>query len=464
MTIWRPRLAARGGPKSRQIADAIRDDIANGRLPPETRLPAQRDLAYALGVSLNTVTRAYADAADRGFVRGEVGRGTFVRARGALAGSLAQADLTRPLRGPIDFSRNLPAPGPAAQALGRTLTELATDERLADLVDYQATENQMDHRAAAVTWLSRLGLRASEDQITVTNGAQNGLLASLMATMRSGDVLLTDDVTYAPIKAMAHHLGLRIVPVAGDGGGLSAEALDAACSHVSARVLYCLPTVHTPTTTTMDERRRTAVVEVARKHDLTVIEDDVFGSLPPQRPPSIASLAPERTIYVTSVSKSMAPGLRVGYVHAPPDVVPAIERAVNLSCWMPAPLMVEIASRWIMDGTVATLNDVQRDEARHRQSMARELIPEACLKADPHGLHAWLTLPESWCADLFRMEAERRGVKIVSGSAFAIDPKTSPRAVRLCLSHEGSRDRVRTGLETIAALLATSGDGGSLII
>lgn len=464
MTIWQPSLSGRSGPKFRQIADSIGESVASGRLSEGTRLPPQRDLAYALGVSLNTVSRAYADATDRGFVRGEVGRGTYVRETGPLPIDGPPAELARPATGPIDFSLNLPLPGPAAAALARTLEMLSGSNALASFLDYQAPGDQDRQAVAAAEWLGRLGLEARSDGIVLTTGAQHGMMVALLATTRPGDVVLTETLTYAPIKALAHHLGLKLVPVASEGGTLSPDALDAACARLASKLLYCLPTLHTPTTATMDADRRSAIAAVARKRGLTLIEDDVFGFLPPNRPPPLACFAPERTIYVTSVSKSLAPGLRVGYLHAPKEQTRALRTAVNLSSWMPPPLMAEIASRWIEDGTADRLNALQREEAAQRQSMARDLIPNNALEADAHGFHVWLSLPSHWHPDLFRMEAQNRGVKVVVGGAFAVDPNDSPNAVRLCLSHESKRERVRKGLVVIAELLETEGQGGPIVL
>lgn len=464
MTIWQPSLAGRRGPKYRQISDAIGESVSDGLLPRGSRLPPQRDLAYALGVSLNTVSRAYADAMERGFLKGEVGRGTYVRDSGALTTEAPPATLMRPATGPVDFSLNLPAPSPAAKALAGSLADLAGSADLAACLDYQTAGDRNDHLAAAAKWLRRVGLDPAPDAIALTVGAQHGIMAALLATLRPGDVLLTEALTYAPITAMALQLGLKVVPVRSEDGTLSPEALEATCDRVAAKALYCLPTLHTPTTATLDAERRSAIAAVARKRDLTVIEDDVFGFLPPQRPPPLACFAPERTLYVTSLSKSLAPGLRMGFLLAPPAQARAARNAVRLSSWMPPPLMAEIASRWIEDGTADALNGFQRDEAAARQAMAGDLLPKASLEADPHGFHTWLTLPPRWTPELFRMAAQDRGVKVLVGGAFAVDPSDSPQAVRLCLSHESTRARVREGLTVLADLLQTSSGQETMIL
>lgn len=464
MTIWRPDLDGRSGPKYKWIADAIGESVADGRLKVGDRLPVQRDLAYELGLSLNTISRAYADATERGFLQGEVGRGTYVRQPGSLGPQMAPSDLARPVTGPIDFSQNLPAPGRSAGALAQTLAELKDSDGLAACMDYQTRGDQVRHAKAAARWLSKVGFDADAENIVMTTGAQHGLMVAMLATMRPGDILLTEELTYGPVKILAQQLGLKVVPVATDEGGLSVTALEAACRRVTARTLYCLPTLHTPTTVTMDAERRAAVASIARKHNLLIVEDDVFGFLPSQRPHPVAMFAPERTIYVTSVSKSLAPGLRVGYLRAPERYTDSLRAAVNLSCWMPPPLMSEITSRWIEDGTADMLNEYQRSEAAFRQALARKILPEKHLKAHPDGFHLWLELMPGQGSEVFRMTAERRGVKVLASEVFAVDPKNAPLAVRLCLSHEDSRERVAKGLETIADLLDEPTDTAALIL
>lgn len=464
MTIWQPDLKSRTGPKYLQIADAIGEAVASGDLAEGERLPPQRDLAYDLGLSLSTVTRGYDAATERGFLTGEVGRGTYVRATGQATPYSDQADMMRPATGPIDFAHNLPMPGESARALAATLGELKRSPRLASLLDYQTEDDQARHTAAGAKWLTQVGLERDASGTVLTLGAQHGLIVALMATLRPGDVLLTEALTYAPVKAMAQQLNLRVVPVAIDDGGLVPEALDAACRTTAAKALYCLPTLQTPTAVTMDEDRRAEIAAISRRHDLLIIEDDVFGFLPRQRPRPIASHAPERTFYLNSVSKSLAPGLRVGYLSVPEHHVRPVRSAVTLSCWMPPPLMAEVASLWIDDGTADRLNTAQRANAAIRLDLAKRHLPDGCFRAGTGGFHVLLDLPPPWRPDRFRAEAERQGVRLTTAEIFAIEPDDAPNAVRLCLSHEASDDRVSAGLKTIAKLLEGPPESSALVI
>ncbi len=464
MTMWTPDLGQKPGPKYLLIAEAIGESIAQGRLKERDRMPAQRELAFRLGLSLNTISRAYAEAVKRGFLHGQVGRGTYIRRTGPMPIQELSGGMTRSSNGPIDFSLNLPAAGDSAAALAHTLQSLQASTKLASFLDFQTESEDRRHATAAAAWLRTLGLDIPDDGTILANGAQHGLMASLLATARPGDVLLTESMTYAPIKSLARHLGLKIMPVAMDEGGLSPDALETACRTSAAKVLYCLPTLHTPTSITMDEGRRREIAAIAKKNQLLIIEDDVFGFLPPERPRPLAYYAPEQVIFLTSVSKCLAPGLRVGFLYAPKRLRGSIRAAVNLSCWMPPPLMAEIASTWIMDGTAERLNQFQRQEAQARQQLAKRILAGHDVRADPHGFHLWLSLPEHWWADAFRAAAESHGVKVLTGETFVIEQTDAPNTIRICLSHEPTRERVMEGLEIIAGLLDETGDPGNLVV
>lgn len=456
MAIWRPNLDPDSPNRATAIADAIATDVASGRLAVGDRLPPQRILAWALGVSPNTVMRAYDEARRRGLVAGEVGRGTYVRAQAPALPRGGLPPLSRPQDGPVDLSRNLPFTGAAAEELAATLAELAKEPDLADFLDRGEERIRAPQLAAAAAFLGRIGLEVPASNITIANGGQQGVFSALMALSRPGDALVVEALTYQPVMAMALHLGLRLVPAAMDGEGVLPDAFEAALRRSGARIAYLMPTLHTPTTATLGPERRREIAAIAERRETTIIEDDVFGFLPRERPAPIAALAPSRTVFVTSVSKSMAPGLRVGYVAAPGPLHSAIEAVIAVSSWMPPPLMAEIARRWIVDGAGARLNAAQQSHAARRQLMARRLLGNHPYSADPDGLHLWLPLPPEWQASSFVAVARESGVRVNAGDLFAAGAD-KPSAIRLCLSHEVEDRRVEEGLSIIARLLAGGG-------
>lgn len=452
MAIWLPDIEGRSGPKYLQIVEAMADDIATGRLAPGTRLLPHRELAYRLDVSANTTSRAYAEAVRRALLRGEVGRGTFVRSLEDTALAERLNTLYRPQTGPIDLSRNLPFPGFAEPHIRRVLSEISSGSGLPALLDYQADADLTSHVEAGRRWLDICGVEALLDQVVATVGAQHGLLCVLMSILNRGDLLLTEPLTYMPIHVMAERLGIHTAQVEMDAAGVTPESFEALCHTSKPKAFYLTPTLQAPTTVTLADERRQAIAEIAVRQGVILIEDDVFGPLKPDRPAALAMRAPDHTIYVTSLSKAVAPGLRVGFLRAPERLVPALRHAVNLSVWMTPPLTLEVAARLICEGTALSLAAKQRALAAQRQTIMRSIMGEIDCVADPNGLHVWLPLPEGVRADVFRMQCAHHGVLVSEAGRFSVQPG-APDAVRICLSHEADEIRLQQGLQKIANLM-----------
>ncbi len=446
---WRPALASAGGPIYLAVADHLAADIAAGRLGAGERLPTHRDLAKALGVNLSTITRAYGEAERRGLVEATVGRGTFVRLRppAAPAG-------TAPA---IDLSMNLP---PLPEALGdHVAAGMAALRQRPDFraaLTYVAAAGGEEARAAGSTWLAPRFGALPTNRVLVTAGAQGALLAVLTSFARSGDVVLTEALTYPGFRALAAQFGVRLAGVAVDGQGLVPDALDEACARTGARMLYCIPTIHNPTTATMPLRRRQAVLAVARRRGLSVIEDDAYGVLARDAPPPLAALAPDIVFHVSSLAKCIAPGLRIAYLVAPDQgAALRLEAAVRAATHMTPPLMASLAAQWIADGTASAVVAAIRREAAARQRIARDLLPAGHAAAHPEGHHVWLTLPPAWNRAAFDAYLRQLGLAVVPSDAFAVSA-SPPEAVRLSLGAAADQARLRRALELVADALGRS--------
>jgi DNA-binding transcriptional MocR family regulator len=462
MAIWLPNLEGRSGPKYLQIAEAMAEDIATGCLAPGTLLPPHRELAYQLGVSANTTSRAYAEAVRRALLRGEVGRGTFVRSGGDPSANETPNTLHRTHAGPVDLSRNLPFPGFSEPHIRRVLGEISGGSGLPALLDYQADADLTAHVEAGRAWLESCGVEARLEEIVTTIGAQHGLLCILMSVLNTGDLLLTEPLTYMPVHAMAQRLGIHTAQVGTDPAGILPESLEALCRTANPRALYLIPTLQSPTTVTLSEDRRQAIAEIAARHGVILIEDDVFGPLKADRPPPLAMRAPDHTIYVTSLSKAVAPGLRVGFMRAPERLLPTLRQAINLSVWMTPPFTLEVAAKLILDGTAAALTNRQRSLAAQRQALTRSIFAGIDYTADPHGLHVWLPMPDGVRSDVFRMQCAQQGVLVSEARSFSVRPGDAPDAVRICLSHEPNEQRLKQGLQSIANLMREPPSGFAL--
>lgn len=459
MTNWLPNLEERQGPKYLRIADAIEDAIQAGVLKADTKLPPMRNLAYDLGVTLGTVSRAYQEAERRGMVSGEIGRGTYVKGDGRYP--QPQAPRAFALGGQRDNGINLsmavPPLGDGGNHLVKTLKQIADDPALAsELVDYQPHSGLVRHRQAGVDWAARVGVKTNVNSVTLTNGTQHAIMISLMALTRPGDTVLTECITYPGAIHLSAQLGLKLVPVEIDDEGILPDALRQAIETQRPRALYTCPTVQNPTTAIMSHQRRTEIAEILQSTGLLTIEDDVWGFLPTDRPPALATYAPDQVIHVTGLSKAMAPGLRVGYITSPQGATDAIRTVARMSSWMVAPLMAEVASRWLENGLGDEMIGWQRKEAEARMNIAVEALGDHQLRGHQHSYQIWMELPEPWRGDAFRREAEARGVYFLSGESFVVGRHPAPHAARMCVGSCRTRDEVKEGFEILADILERS--------
>lgn len=454
--MWTPTLTGRTGPRYLAIADALGDDIATGRLGVGERLPTHRDLADALGVTVGTISRAYGAAIERGLITGEVGRGTFVRGHERQPGAtrLEFRDPSDPsYRSVIDLGLNFLRVPAHDHRIAETLATLSREPALASLFDeYKPQAGLLRHREAGTRWVARSGQTTTPDRVLVCAGAQHALTVAVLGLSRGGDTILTDDVTYPTMITLARVLGRTLRGVAMDDEGLIPEALDAACRAHHPRLLYCMPTVQNPTARVMSIARRERIAEIAGRHRVAVIEDDIYGFLAATRHPALSSYIPELGHLVCACTKPVAPGLRVGFLAVPPGESGRFLEPLWATTVMASPLMAEIAARWIADGTAETMADARRDEARIRQQLARRILHGVELGGDPGAFHLWIPLPGHSSSAAFVAAAQQRGVAVIPGEAFAID-ELRPTAVRVSLGPARDHDELSRGLHVIADLL-----------
>ena len=198
-----------------------------------------------------------------------------------------------------------------AEPIAAVLLDLAGRANLLQLDKYPPHAGYSTHRTAGATWIATAGLNVDPESVIVTAGAQPALAATLAVLAPLGTTVLTESLTYSGTKVLASACNISMRGLAMDSRGMLPEALEEHCAMPGQKVLYVQPTLHNPTTRTMDEERRGRIVAIARKHDLYVIEDDAACSGVTSRPAPIATMAPERTIYITSLSKSVSPALRI---------------------------------------------------------------------------------------------------------------------------------------------------------
>lgn len=406
------------------LVDSFAADIRAGRLAPGARLPTHRELAARSGIALVTATRVYASLEALGLVSREQGRGTFVRSLPPGHG----VDMAVAAEDVVDLSFNYPSVPGQAGLLRQALRELAGSGDLEALLRYQPHAGRPSDRAVVADHLG-----VSPERVLIVNGAQHGLAVTLMALLKPGDHVAVDPLTYPGFKVLAELSHLSLVP--------------SWPPDVPVRAVYTMPTLHNPLGSVMPPADRERLISWARRHGTLLVEDASYAYLEPDPPPSLASLAPDITVHISGLSKSVATGLRVGFVVAPPELTPALERAVRATTWNTPALTTAIACRWIADGTVASLEARKRADAAERQTVAREALAGLEQIAHPSSYFTWLPLPPDARADRLAATLAERHIAVSTAEPFATTRHT-PQALRLAL---GSADlpALRATLHTV---------------
>lgn len=458
-------------PRYRQLCDALAAAIGRGDLMPGARLPSERDLAAALGLSRTTVVNAYRELEAGGLVRGHVGRGTFVcppespdpipavwRGKVALAaervGDTALQDLVRqPAPQTISF-----VPGQAA------LDQFPLDQfrELSDTIlgrdpaalSLGPTEGQPALRRALA---ARYSVRPEE--VLITAGAQQGIDLLARCLLDPGDTVVIDRPGYIGAIQPFRAAGARIVGWSIVDGAL--DELEDALLRYRPKFLYTNPTFHNPTGQTLSLVDRHALLELAARYRLPIIEDATYQDLyfgdPP--PPTLREIDPHgQVITVNTFSKTFAPGLRLGWVLAPAAVIEQLAlikaRADVFSPGLTQLIVADFLTSRRYDGHLRVL----RAEHSHRHDRfletLRQEVPHGALfaTAAKGGLYLWCGLGEGGDAKGLLSVAADHGVLFVPGEQFYADGG-GKRELRLCFSG-ATADRIKVGVRRLAAALA----------
>jgi DNA-binding transcriptional MocR family regulator len=456
MSIWMPDPAAITRPAYRSLAQVISAAVASGDLRPGDRLPTHRDLAYKLGLSVQTVSRAYEALIRSDVIAGEVGRGTFVKGQRVEGRPPPYHRIDHDDR-IIDCSMLTPVMGPwQAVAMDAVLSGLAGDIPAEVLYSFRPRQALRRHADRALEWLAGCGVVARSDQVLTTNGATPAMTVALATAALPGDTILTEELGHHTLKSLTRLHGMKLEGLACDAEGILPDALERAGRKLGARVLFTLPGATNPRAQFMGAERRAAIAAVARKLDISVIECDVLGPLDPARPPPLAALAPERVFYITTLSKLLMPGLRLGWLVVPEAHVTAAFTRHMVTNWMATPLMAEIGSRLIASGVASQLVDRQRQLLTRRNRIAAECLDGLNWRGTGMGMHVWLDLPYGWEETTFVNSARLRGVAIAPGSAFESGTELRiGRGVRICLGAP-DEDALQEALTRIARLASNT--------
>ncbi len=448
--MWKPRIPGSGKPLYLAIADALERDVGEGVLKPGARLPPQRELAAAMDLNLSTVTRAFKECERRGLISATVGRGTFISADTGVSVPLLPREASG--RGLIEMGLVLPLYG-LESGVVEEIKSAMSSRGLGRLLRYTEPAGLPEHREAGALWVGRRGLKTSPEDILVTSGSQNALACCLMALFKSGDRVAADALTYPGLKTLAAMLGIRLVPIPMDREGMIPDGLDAACRRESIRGVFLMPEVHNPTTACLAPHRRERIAALVKRHGLILIEDDAYGFTGDERRRALSASLPEHAIFLAGVAKAIGAGLRISFMAAPKRFRGRLENAVLSTVWMASPLNAEIASRIVSGRRADAILLRKRKEAGRRTAMALEKLSAYAVRTRPEGFFLWLELPDGRTGRELELMAREAGVRIFRAEKFAVGGG-APQAVRVSLTGADTFERLASGLDVIASILA----------
>jgi DNA-binding transcriptional MocR family regulator len=441
-TLWSPKLHS-DAPIYRAIADALERDVENGLLREGARLPTHRDLASKLHVTPLTITRAYKEAARRGLIDSTVGRGTFVRSTAAFDAAPRGESML------LDLAKNIVYGAEVIDLEPRLLGALKQIMRDSE---YQPTEGMLRHRIAASAWIARSGLQVPAERIVITPGAQQAIVSILAALCAPGDVVLAEEWTYPRFGAIAGLLHLKVQPVALDEHGVIPHSLEKACRRGVAKALYVVPNFQNPTGTVMPEKRRREIAAIARRYDLPIIEDDVYGFLLASPLPPIMSFAPEIASFVTSTSKSISPSLRLGFAALPEALVERVTSACGAITAFTSSAAAEIFTQLFESGTVDRVIERKRALVATNRRAAQRALDTISVVAHPMSPHLWIELPRGVDPHDVADRARLRGVGIAPASAFSTGGSLA--AMRVSIGATPDAKQLESALRLVGSLVA----------
>lgn len=445
---WRPSLTKqKGETKHSALTERIIADIDAGVLKPMDRMPTHRDLARELGLSVQTVSLSYKEAERLGYLSGEIGRGTFVKTR--VTDRAGRMMLDHSPTEVLDLSIIRGVYLDEHENASRTiLREMAEGDNSGFMRPCRPVAGLESHRETARSWLGMMGVSAGAERILVTNGAAHGIFLALSCIIRSNDVVLCESLTDHGIIGLSNILGFSLKGLPTDEEGILPDALEAACAAGGVRALVLIPTLNNPTGHLSGPARRQAIAAIAERYGIFVIEDEVYRPIIEDDLPSITEMLPDLGFFVTSFTKAVLTGLRVGYLVVPPAYSIRAASILRVTSWSGTYLTAEIATRWVENGTALRLLDVQRAEARARQKIALDILGQHIASTHPLSFCAWLKVPTRWTEDGLVRALTTQNVAVTPSEPFIAGPGHGG-GIRICLGGRLNHATLTRALTTV---------------
>lgn len=450
LLTWKPAKSRLKAPLYQSIASCLEQDIRNGDLPSNAKLPPQRELADFLDVNLSTITRAYKICQNRGLIYATTGKGTFVSPGAAIPASdpnksdSIDLGIIKPY-----YQFNTMVADVAGSILGGS--------HAGRLFEFHSTLGEAHHQRAARKWLAQFHMEKAgfDENIILTSGTQNAFVIALLALFKAGDKIAVDPYTYPNFKKLANQLQIQLVPIEADDLGMQPDMLEKQCRIADMKGVYLMPSCSNPTSITIPQARREMLAKIISQYNLILIEDDAYGFISDNADYPMAAIIPDNAIYLQGTSKSLSPGLRIAYMIFPGrHRTRIINTANNVNLKVPL-LNAEIATELIASGAADEITARKKILAGERSELYRKYFPD-CGPGNPLSLFKWLPLPAGLDGYDFELQAQKQNVQVLCSERFAIGKTGDASAIRLAVCSPASISDLEKGLQIISHLITES--------
>lgn len=446
---WKPNLKDTTGPKYLALVKLLEEDIKSGALKAGTKLPPQRELADFLDINLSTISRAFKLCAQKGLLSASVGCGTFVASGAATDPMLLCWNGERKI---IEMGAIVPAVE-CNNRVNQYIEKLLKKPDAASLLSYGTPEGTRRHREAGAAWLRKSGFYTDSGHIVLAAGGQNALTACLSAFFEQGDKAGADPLTYPGVKTAAKMLGIQLIPIQTQHNEMTEEGILYAVQNENIKGLYVIPDFHNPTTHIMSVETRKMIARIAERKNLLVIEDGLNNLLEEKPAPPIASFAPEHIIYLSSLSKTVAAGLRTAFIHVPDRYRQELVTALYSMNIAVSPLLATVSAGLIEDGITDEIIEERKRLIIERNLIINEVLGEYVTPSALTCPLRYIQLPEHFTGKSFEICAEQSGVQVYGAERFVIGNKPAPKTVRIAVTTPAGIEDLSEGLQRLQKLL-----------
>lgn len=445
--MWNLKIIDTDKPLYIAIAEAIERDIKEGVLSSGEKLPTHRELAKIVGVNVTTATRAYNEAEKRGIITSIVGNGTFVTSD--LGGTPSLLSAESKTNSMIEMGLVLPLYS-VEPDIRPICKRVLAKKHINSFMEYTPPQGLISHRRVGVKWVNQFGICTDENNMIITSGAQHAINCVLSACFENGDRVAVDYLTYPGIKSAAKRCGIRLEGIMIDHEGMLPDELESVCKRHDIKGVYTSACMQNPTNACMSDKRQRDLVDIIKKKNLLLIEDDLYRFLCENKScATLTSFIPENSIYIAGIAKAFYAGLRIGFLSAPPPYYNRICQAIVDTIWMAPAINAEIACECIKSGLANDIIKTKQDELIKRAAIMADALNNYEYKYKPHSMFAWLKLPEEWNSIQFEKAAQKNGINVIASDKFTVSNITLPNYVRISLSGATSISEFEKGLSVL---------------